>query len=704
MATSKRSKRLKRLHRSSSAADDWDPVADRLKITWQLYLLAANDYLRSMANPPESDLSRSARWLVPFCLVLVPLWVSLVNKAVPEPYLDEIFHVPQAQAYWSHKWTQWDPKLTTPPGLYLCSYIIFAIVLLLRGSPAKLTPDVLRMTNVGATTVVFPWRLQKLLDTLQRTTNTRPLGANVSHTVLNICLFPPLFFFSGLYYTDVLALLIVVEAYNWDLKRDTERHQKGDSGKGKKKEPGNDILETLGFLAFALAALVFRQTNIFWVSVFLGGLQVVRKIRRSATPCMSSKASTIVKQGLQNEVYDPLVSEASLEDYLKTAISLATVGLKQSFSLLVSLIPHIIVLAAFGAFVLWNNGVVLGHKEFHTAGIHLAQMLYIWPYFTFFSWPLFVLPLINILALKPLPKYLNLGFPPKQRKYPKLKAALVVIPLMLAVVHFNTIVHPFTLADNRHYVFYVFRILLLHPAVKYAAVPVYFLCGWVVISAFGFTTIQRPPKALRVQQSAPAVPPTPAPAPAAQEPKSTSSSVRKPLQAHQQPPKGTKKPNRPSNKKFKKADPPAETKNTDTSELPAEITDPKDPAVLARVQQHIFTRQRELLEAPRVSFVLVWLAATSLSLITAPLVEPRYFIIPWVMWRVHLPPLPCLFRDRETRPRTEEARRRSDIIVNSPKFVETVWFLIINLITGYVFLYKGFEWPQEPGKTQRFMW
>lgn len=50
-------------------------------------------------------------------------------------------------------------------------------------------------------------------------------------------------------------------------------------------------------------------------------------------------------------------------DYLKTAISLATVGLRQPFSLLVSLIPHIVVLAAFGAFVLWNNGVVLGKSD-----------------------------------------------------------------------------------------------------------------------------------------------------------------------------------------------------------------------------------------------------------------------------------------------------------------------------------------------------
>jgi alpha-1,2-glucosyltransferase len=127
----------------------------------------------------------------------------------------------------------------------------------------------------------------------------------LSHTVLNICLFPPLFFFSGLYYTDVLALLFVVEAYNWDLKRDAQEL----SSKGKRNKP----MEVLGFLAFALSALVCRQTNIFWVSVFFGGLQAVRTIRRSSKPCMSSKWSNIVKQGGQNEIYDPLVSSASLE-------------------------------------------------------------------------------------------------------------------------------------------------------------------------------------------------------------------------------------------------------------------------------------------------------------------------------------------------------------------------------------------------------
>lgn len=315
-------------------------------------------------------------------------------------------------------------------------------------------------------------------------------------------------------------------------------------------------------------------------------------------------------------------------------------------------------------------------------------MLYIWPYFAFFSWPLFVIPLINILAFKPLPQWIYLGFPAKQTKYPSLKAALIVVPLMLAVVHFNTIVHPFTLADNRHYVFYVFRLLLgIHPAVKYAAVPVYFLCGWAVISAFGFSTIQRPPRTVRV--GPPAAPSEPLPAPVASQVKSSPNP--KSTQAHEQPPKGTKRSSKPNRK-------------PNPQPAPEKSIDPTDPEVLAKVHQHLLTRQKETLDTPRVSSVLIWLAATLLSLVTAPLVEPRYFIIPWVMWRLHVPPLPSLLKYRESRPREETAKRKSDCITNSPKFVEMAWFLIINLVTGYVFLYKGFEWPQEPGKVQRFMW
>lgn len=315
------------------------------------------------ATLPDSGLSRAARYAVPFGLLLIPLWKTQVSAVVPEPYLDEAFHVPQAQAYWAHQWTHWDPKITTPPGLYLWSYLLCAAMLALRGSPTQLDADALRVTNVAATAVLLPWRLQTLLEALRREQNSRPAGSRLSHTVLNICLFPPLFFFSGLYYTDILALLLVVEAYNWELKRATTKSSASRS--------------SLIFIGFGLLALVFRQTNIFWVSVFFGGLQVVRTLRQSSTACSSSGLADIASKGLQNELYDPFVSEASIAgehylfgvcygilikniDYFKTAVSLFTTGLRNISPVLASVIPHITILAAFGGFVLWNNGVVLG--------------------------------------------------------------------------------------------------------------------------------------------------------------------------------------------------------------------------------------------------------------------------------------------------------------------------------------------------------
>ncbi|PWY84681.1 alpha-1,2 glucosyltransferase alg10 [Aspergillus sclerotioniger CBS 115572] len=607
-----------------------------------------------MNAQPKSGVALAARYAIPFVLLLIPLWMAKINAVVPEPYLDEAFHVPQAQAYWAHKWTHWDPKITTPPGLYLWSYVLCVIALFLRGSPTELTPDALRATNVAATAVALPLRLQTLLDRLRRTRNTRPSGAWLSHTVLNICLFPPLFFFSGLYYTDILALLVVIEAYNWDLKR---------------SQGAFAPLQTLVFIVLGLATLAFRQTNIFWVAIFLGGLQVVRRLRLSSKRCESSGFADVAKAGWTNQLYDPFVSEASIADYFKTAVSLVLVAVNNLGSVIGSALPYLIILAGFGGFVLWNDGVVLGHKEFHTAGLHLPQMLYIWPYFVFFSWPLLLSPVVNLVLPKSLlPKFLDFGFPKKQKGLPKLLTALVVLPIMLAVVHFNTIVHPFTLADNRHYVFYVFRILLrTHPAIKYAAVVVYFLCAWMVISAFGFSTVAAVPQLMRVPQTGPQPVPVP----------------QKPDQ-------------KPDQKKAERR----KTKKTAQSQPKPE---PIPFQSFARIQEHIAQRQKQHQGAPQVSFVLVWLAATALSLITAPLVEPRYFIIPWVMWRLHLPPLPTPVVHRQ-RARDAAEELNAKVATNMALFLETYWFLVINAVTGYIFLYCGFEWPQEPGKVQRFMW
>jgi alpha-1,2-glucosyltransferase len=316
---------------------------------------------------------------------------------------------------------------------------------------------------------------------------------------------------------------------------------------------------------------------------------------------------------------------------------------------------------------LWNGGVVLGkfqeledtyknyimriivnlgHKEFHSAGIHLPQMLYIWPYFAFFSWPLLLILLFNLITPSAyLPKFLDSGLADKQ-KFPRILPMIIIIAFMLLAVHFNTIVHPFTLADNRHYVFYIFRILLrYHPAVKYAVTPIYFICAWAILTQLGFSGSLE-----------------------AQTPPIDSSLIYRSAV-------DTEKREVEANRKSPREAPPV-----------------LKPEIVSEVQEN---EQRQL----HVSFVLVWLISTSLSVITAPLVEPRYFIIPWVMWRLHLPQQPI----RRRAPYTMESFTAA-CITNFPRLLETVWFVVVNSITCYVFLFKGFEWPQEPGKVQRFMW
>jgi len=84
-----------------------------------------------------------------------------------------------------------------------------------------------------------------------------PLSPSIIHMSFNIALFPPMFFFSGLYYTDVLSTCVVLRMYRLFLQR-----------------KGSVWLYLAGILA-----LTMRQTNIFWVAVFLGGLEVVRTIK-----------------------------------------------------------------------------------------------------------------------------------------------------------------------------------------------------------------------------------------------------------------------------------------------------------------------------------------------------------------------------------------------------------------------------------------
>lgn len=319
-------------------------------------------------------------------------------------------------------------------------------------------------------------------------------------------------------------------------------------------------------------------------------------------------------------------------DYFKCIVS-TVVGLLHAATdrasvgnLLMLLAPYYGLLSAFIMFVIWNGSVVLGDKSNHVATLHIPQMLYTWPYIVFFSWPVLLPHAIDAaLSVVGASKTTRADATHLRQKHGSSLTTLISLLLFMltaaVVVKYNTIVHPFTLADNRHYVFYIFRILMRPWWIRYAVIPAYALCAWLCIRALAsFGTM--------------------------------------------------------------KAANPSEATKQDALDSPESGSN-----------------------GPRTAFVLAWLATTTLQLVTAPLVEPRYFILPWLIWRLNIPASDASASKRQLKLR--EAGWLADVLYTLQTerlWLETLWYLVINGVTGYIFLYKGFTWTSEPGNTQRFMW
>ena len=67
---------------------------------------------------------------------------------------DEIYHIPQAQKYCHENFLEWDPKITTFPGLYITSYIIYKLLALLS-LHIKCSVTFLRATNTGLSFIIL---------------------------------------------------------------------------------------------------------------------------------------------------------------------------------------------------------------------------------------------------------------------------------------------------------------------------------------------------------------------------------------------------------------------------------------------------------------------------------------------------------------------------------------------------------------------
>jgi len=244
-------------------------------------------------------------------------WYQLVDRIEPNPYLvsghgrrkpylhankpqDEIFHVPQAQKYCQGEWHSWDPKITTPPGLYLVAWAFSLIT-------GSCNTSALRALNVSAICIVSIQAYDILRQIDRRSSSNQehdslekddPAFWSKAHSALNIALFPPLFFFSGLFYTDVMSTLFVLLSYDAFLKRPVGGMKATDDFKA---------------ILIGIVALLFRQTNIFWVAVFPAGLATVNTLRHNAHFKSEGDARQILEASWrEGQVYDPLVEDASL--------------------------------------------------------------------------------------------------------------------------------------------------------------------------------------------------------------------------------------------------------------------------------------------------------------------------------------------------------------------------------------------------------
>ena len=132
------------------------------------------------------------------------------------------------------------------------------------------TPESLRRFNVYAIALVglMVQDCRHLIEERYAAgcNRNRHLSFYAIHAALNVGLFPLLFFFSGLYYTDVMSSLAVLVAYRVHLARTASA-------------TCPSFLSGIMVVLVGMISLTIRQTNVFWVVVFMGGLEMVHAVK-----------------------------------------------------------------------------------------------------------------------------------------------------------------------------------------------------------------------------------------------------------------------------------------------------------------------------------------------------------------------------------------------------------------------------------------
>ncbi|GMH33479.1 hypothetical protein BSKO_01313 [Bryopsis sp. KO-2023] len=352
-------------------------------------------------------------------IVLIATNIHVSQKA-PEPYMDEIFHVPQTQAYCFGRLDVWDPKITTFPGFHMLAAIwgkmlhcfgSFAREIIRSPASRVCAPNDLRLMN--AFLAIANILLGSNLHHGIHANSGHPLSrTNSMLTGLTLAAIPLHFFFSTLLYTDVSSLTFVLACHLNVISGHTY----------------------LGVLSGTMAVMI-RQTNAVWICFVLFN-SMLRFLR--------------VDTGSEANAQRPPIP-MHIAIVIRKSFRLRWGLLKNFWA--ISLVP-----VGFASFVIWNGGIVVGDKQAHKPVIHMAQLGYFFLFLLGCLFPALVSP-----------RHLD-RTRAKIMQNPLLSLFLLVS--MLGVLLGGVFVHPYLIADNRHYTFYIWRRFLSKDWLRISLAPI----------------------------------------------------------------------------------------------------------------------------------------------------------------------------------------------------------------------------------------
>lgn len=191
---------------------------------------------------------------------------------------------------------------------------------------------------------------------------------------------------------------------------------------------------------------MIRQTNIIWLSVVYGETLTTILLQILLTP-HSKRRITKTRFKLKPDVSTAFRRLSSFR------FSFHLIKLYE----VVVCILYIGLIQMFLTFVYYNGGIVLGDKNSHKLTIHIPQLFYFGLFVLIFLAPYFIDEIKSFVRL--VLRY-------------KIVFSIALV-LCLICIGVNTLVHPYLLADNRHYTFYFWNRFLSRPIFRYGLSFVY---------------------------------------------------------------------------------------------------------------------------------------------------------------------------------------------------------------------------------------